>query len=52
MVCIVIFVMVALFRSNDALARQSQEVILLAFYFDELEEADPLGSKRGKHKLG
>ena len=51
MVCIVIFVMVALFRLNDALARQSQEVIL-AFYFDELEEADPLGSKRGKHKLG
>ena len=52
MVCIVIFVMVALFRSNHALVRRIQEVILLAFYFDELEVADPLGSKRGKHKLG
>ena len=26
--------------------------VLLSFYFDELEVANPLGSKRGKHKLG
>ena len=26
--------------------------VLISFYFDELEVANPLGSKRGKHKLG
>ena len=26
--------------------------LLISFYFDELEVANPLGSKRGKHKLG
>ena len=26
--------------------------LLLSFYFDELEVANPLGSKRGKDKLG
>jgi hypothetical protein len=29
-----------------------QHNLLLSFYFDELEVANPLGSKRGKHKLG
>ena len=26
--------------------------LLLALYYDELEVANPLGSRRGKHKLG
>ena len=26
--------------------------LLLSFYYDELEVANPLGSRRGKHKLG
>ena len=34
--------------------QKSHETLLLSFYFDELEVANPLGSKRGKgkHKLG
>lgn len=31
---------------------KSPETLYLSFYFDELEVANPLGSKRGKHKLG
>ena len=30
----------------------NQEMLQLSFYFDKLEVANPLGSKRGKHKLG
>ena len=30
----------------------SNNELLLAFYHDELEVANPLGSRRGKHKLG
>ena len=26
--------------------------LLLAFYYDDLEVANPLGSRRGTHKLG
>ena len=26
--------------------------LLLAFYYDEVEVANPLGSRRGTHKLG
>ena len=29
-----------------------ETTLLLAFYHDELEIANPLGSRRGKHKLG
>lgn len=32
--------------------KHNQELLSLAIYFDELEIANPLGSKRGKHKLG
>ena len=40
-------------KSHPVLQQQGKEtVIQLAFYFDELEVANPLGSKRGKHKLG
>ena len=31
---------------------QHTDALLLSLYFDELEVANPLGSKRGKHKLG
>lgn len=31
---------------------QQDNRLLISFYFDELEVANPLGSKRGKHKLG
>ena len=34
-----------LFQSNP-------EGLMLVFYYDDLEMANPLGSKRGKHKLG
>lgn len=37
---------------NHPMFKENQEVLLLSFYFDELEVANPLGSKRGKHKLG
>ena len=29
-----------------------EQTLLLSLYYDELEVANPLGSKRGKHKLG
>lgn len=32
--------------------KQDHQMLQLSFYFDELEVANPLGSKRGKHKLG
>ncbi len=31
---------------------QGQNTLYLAFYYDDLETANPLGSKRGTHKLG
>ena len=40
------------FIRNHPMFKQDSEMLQLAFYFDELEVANPLGSKRGKHKLG
>lgn len=40
------------FVRNHPLAEQNPEALLLALYFDDLEIANPLGSRRGKHKLG
>ena len=37
---------------NHPMFKESRETLQLSFYFDELEVANPLGSKRGKHKLG
>lgn len=37
---------------NHPLVKKNPETLLLGFYFDDLETANPLGSKRGKHKLG
>ena len=37
---------------NHPLVKENPETLLLAFYFDDLETANPLGSRRGKHKLG
>ena len=37
---------------NHPMFKENKEALLLSFYFDELEVANPLGSKRGKHKLG
>ena len=31
---------------------QHDNALCVSFYYDELEVANPLGSKRGKHKLG
>lgn len=39
------------FVRTHPLFKQDSEAIQLAFYFDELEVANPLGSKKGKHKL-
>lgn len=36
-------------RNHNTIKRTD---LLISFYFDELEVANPLGSKRGKHKLG
>lgn len=40
------------FIKNHEMFQQNDEILQLVFYFDELEVANPLGSKRGKHKLG
>lgn len=40
------------FVQNHPMFKENREVLLLSFYFDEVEVANPLGSKRGKHKLG
>ena len=40
------------FVMNHPLVQQHPYTLLLAFYFDELETSNPLGSRRGKHKLG
>lgn len=37
-------------KSNPSF--QHTNNLFIAFYFDELEVANPLGSKRGNHKLG
>ena len=34
------------------ISRSTNDHLLLSFYYDELEVANPLGSRRGKHKLG
>ena len=39
------------FVQNHPLCKDKKS-LQLALYFDELEVANPLGSKRGKHKLG
>ncbi len=40
------------FVRNHPLVKENPETLLLAVYFDDLEVANPLGSRRGKHKLG
>lgn len=40
------------FVRNIPLVEENSETLLLALYFDDLEIANPLGSRRGKHKLG
>ena len=40
------------FIKNHPLVAENPETLMLAFYFDDLETANPLGSRRGKHKLG
>ena len=40
------------FVRSYPLLQEDKEVLLIAIYYDELEVANPLGSKRGKHKLG
>lgn len=40
------------FVRDHPLVKENPETLLLAFYFDDLETANPLGSRRGKHKLG
>ena len=37
---------------NHPVLKLINDKLLISFYFDELEVANPLGSKRGKHKLG
>ena len=37
---------------NHPIVKANPKALLLAVYFDDLEVANPLGSKRGKHKLG
>lgn len=37
-------------RNHEAC--KNHETLQLALYFDELEVSNPLGSRRGKHKLG
>lgn len=40
------------FVRNHELCSKNQQTLQLALYFDELEVSNPLGSRRGKHKLG
>ena len=40
------------FIKNHPLVTKNPETLILAFYFADLETANPLGSRRGKHKLG
>ena len=40
------------FMKNHPLVAKNPETLMLAIYFDDLETANPLGSRRGKHKLG
>lgn len=40
------------FVQNHLMFKRNRDTLLLSFYFDELEVANPLGSKRGKYKLG
>ena len=40
------------FVKTHPLVQQNPDTLLLALYFDDLETANPLGSRRGKYKLG
>lgn len=40
------------FVRTHPLVKQNSETLLLELYFDDLEIANPLGSRRGKYKLG
>ena len=40
------------FVRQHSLVETDPKVLLLAVYYDDLEVANPLGSRRGKHKLG
>ena len=40
------------FAHNHPLVKENPKILQIAIYFDDLETANPLGSKRGKHKLG
>lgn len=40
------------FVQSHVMFKEDPETILLSMYYDELEIVNPLGSKRGKHKLG
>lgn len=40
------------FVRNHPLVKANPKALLLALYYDDLEMANPLGSRRGKHKLG
>ena len=40
------------FVKTHPLIRENPDTLLLALYYDDLETANPLGSRRGKYKLG
>lgn len=42
----------AKFVQTHPMFSQDQWTLFLALYYDDLEVANPLGSRRGKHKLG
>ena len=50
--CVLCDFCVGEFVQNHALVKENPQTLLLAFYFDDLESANPLGFGRGKHKLG
>lgn len=40
------------FVKNHPLLQQNPDTVLLALHFNDLETTNPLGSRRGKYKLG
>lgn len=40
------------FIRNHPFVKAHPKALLLAVYYDDLEVSNPLGSRRGKHKLG
>lgn len=42
----------ARFVQTHPMFSQDQQTLLLALYYDDAKVANPLGSRRGKHKLG